>query len=387
MKTSCRQTSTLLRTPLGDLTPAFRAHMQDCDVCQSTYTELLSISKSASDLPTPKWSPARKQSVRDALLASAHATPSPPSRPWRVWVAAAVVLLGLGAMFLTTRHEEPVATAQAVMRGTVHPSPGARYTRIGSSPDEIVRLYQGHITVEVQKLQRGERFRVITGDGEVEVRGTAFEVTANEDRMTAVRVLHGRVEVRTAAQDVVVLGASQRWESPNEPPTKTPVQVVPTVVEQPPAVIEEPARVHPKTNPRPKPNNPAPTTPSEAELRYQEGWAAMRESEFSRAASAFEAVIADPTSALVQDASYWRAVALGRAGRKSEASKALGSFIQTFPDSPKVAEAQAMLGWIHLENHDSAAARKAFEAAASSNVDAAKKSATRGLENLNATAP
>src|SRR5207302_1565888 len=80
----------------------------------------------------------------------------------------------------------------ASAHGTILAQPGAEFIRLGQPPDEIVRLSQGTLTVEVSPLGAGERFRVITSDAEVEVRGTAFDVVAAADRLTAVRVHHGR---------------------------------------------------------------------------------------------------------------------------------------------------------------------------------------------------
>jgi ferric-dicitrate binding protein FerR (iron transport regulator) len=63
-------------------------------------------------------------------------------------------------------------------------------------PDEIVRLFGGTLTVRVDPLRSNERFRIVTGDALVEVKGAVFDVTATEDRLTSVRVISGIVEVR-----------------------------------------------------------------------------------------------------------------------------------------------------------------------------------------------
>lgn len=115
---------------------------------------------------------------------------------------------------------------------------GARFVLVGAAPDEIVRLLDGALTVEVDPLGPRERFRVVTGDGEVEVRGTAFEVRAEQDQLRAVRVLHGRVVVRGAPlEGEVELGPGQRWLAPPTAPpfglpTEAPAEAVP--LERPP---------------------------------------------------------------------------------------------------------------------------------------------------------
>ena len=83
-----------------------------------------------------------------------------------------------------------------------------------TSPDEIVTLYEGVIDVEVTPLQAGERFRVVTADTEVEVRGTAFEVTARFGHVIGVSVRHGLVEVRPIGGAIAMVGAGQSWTAP-----------------------------------------------------------------------------------------------------------------------------------------------------------------------------
>ena len=77
---------------------------------------------------------------------------------------------------------------------------GARFLRAGARPDEIVRLADGTLSIQLDALAPGERFRVITGDAEVELTGGALDVTAEHDRLVAVRVMTGRVEIRAAGQ-------------------------------------------------------------------------------------------------------------------------------------------------------------------------------------------
>ncbi|MCA9551747.1 MAG: tetratricopeptide repeat protein, partial [Myxococcales bacterium] len=329
--------------------------------------------------------------------------PSPRAR-WgsRAWGAsalgvAAVLLLGLALRQLTQAPE--VARAPAY-RGALRPEAGARFVRLGAAPDEVVRLFQGTVHFEVAHLGDGERFRVITHDGEVEVRGTVFEVTASEDRLESVRVTRGRVVVRHEAQDAVELEAGERWSKPR-------VELVPPGPDLAPAPAEPVAEPpHSRSSPRIRRTHTrsssastevveaatsSPTVahgrpaPSRAELWYQEGWSALRAGDYARAVSAFEAVSATPGSPFEVDAAYWRAVSLGRAGRSAEASEALSEYLARYPESARAAEGQAMLGWLLLERGQLSAARVAFEAALGSGVPRAEQSARRGLSALGAS--
>jgi hypothetical protein len=95
--------------------------------------------------------------------------------------------------------------------GTITAPASAHFTRVRAAPDELVVLESGTIHVEVSRLGQGERFRVRAGDGEVEVRGTAFDVTVDGGHMERVEVEHGRVEVRRAGAAGAVLGAGEHW--------------------------------------------------------------------------------------------------------------------------------------------------------------------------------
>ena len=63
-------------------------------------------------------------------------------------------------------------------RASIRAIGNARFVRAQPPPDEIVRLDDGRIELDVIPLAAGERFRVVTDNGEVEVRGTSFEVLA-----------------------------------------------------------------------------------------------------------------------------------------------------------------------------------------------------------------
>ena len=98
-----------------------------------------------------------------------------------------------------------------VSLGEVRPVGAARFERVGRAPDEIVRLVEGRIDIEVAHLQPAQRFRVVTSDAVVEVRGTAFDVQASDARLQTVTVERGRVEVRTAKNPPMVLGQGSHW--------------------------------------------------------------------------------------------------------------------------------------------------------------------------------
>jgi TolA-binding protein len=275
--------------------------------------------------------------------------------------------------------QAPERPALAPYRGTITAGPGARFQRLGGQPDEVVRLHEGIITCEVAPLRAGERFRVLVGDGEIEVHGTTFTLEAGADRLVAVSVREGLVELRPREAPPVHLGASARWQAP-----------VPTAAPRPPARPPEPPRAstRPPEPPRARrharaasgPAAPAPPRPSIAEQTFADAWAALREGQLERAAAAFARVSdAEPGSPLAEDAAFWRAVALQRARHAPEARRALEAFLAGHPLSDRAGEASVMLGWLLLDAGEPAAAAGRFRAALGDRLEPVRRSAEAGL--------
>jgi TolA-binding protein len=120
--------------------------------------------------------------------------------------------------------------------------------------------------------------------------------------------------------------------------------------------------------------------PSPAAAAFGEGWTAVRAGRFVDAAEAFgrAAALAGPEP-LAEDAAFWRAVALGRAGWSAAAGQALLGFLERHPRSPRAGEAAVMLGWILLEAGDVAGAAARFRAAVDDPVPAVRNGAREGL--------
>lgn len=124
------------------------------------------------------------------------------------------------------------------------------------------------------------------------------------------------------------------------------------------------------------------------EEAYNQGWEALRANNFARAVSGFSRVILlAPDSALVEDASFWRAVAFARGDRRADARAAFQDFVDRFPGSTRAGEASAMLGWILIDAGDYQEAARRFHAAAGDARAEVRQSAHAGLAALAATKP
>ncbi|HLW45161.1 MAG TPA: FecR family protein [Acidimicrobiales bacterium] len=200
---------------------------------------LRDLARSDGSLVWSESDAARASRVRARILETVATSAGAPARrsfrqvrpAWSILAfsaaAAAVAVIGLH------RGKDvrvPLPSGE-VSLGEVRPVGAAQFERVGKAPDEIVRLVEGRIHVEVAHLEPAQRFRVVTSDAVVEVRGTAFDVQASGARLQNVAVERGRVEVRTATTPPTVLGQGSHWavgEStvtvpPGPAPTPAPV--------------------------------------------------------------------------------------------------------------------------------------------------------------------
>ncbi|MDZ4696844.1 MAG: FecR domain-containing protein [Deltaproteobacteria bacterium] len=402
--------------------PELEAHLKKCPKCAAEFAALGYPGEIAREMPSVALSHTSRQRLRAKVL-SGESVPVPRRRnPTFIRVGftlaaasavCAAVMLWPSATpvvapsVLSTAQVSPplraplVPTGKAsVERGRLHAHPGAAFVRVNDQPDEIVRLNEGKLTVEVKPLQAGERFRVVVGDGEVEVHGTAFDVEASDDRLMSVRVLHGVVEVRFDAKEPVLLKAGDRWArpAPMSAPRILPKTRVALALPRPSESVGAPA-VHHEAAPPPlkdpvavptpfaPPVPAAPTAtrvtpgPSPAELAFQEGWLALKSASPDRAAASFGRAAQNARgTALEEDARFWYGVSLARSGQVDAAGKALGDFIDTFPHSVRRGEASAVLGWLQLKAGKLAAAERLFGTANRDTVVRVRQSGQKGLD-------
>lgn len=362
---------------------ALSAHISSCERCSALLeaeSSLINLFKAA-----PYEEPPAEQvsQVRASLLQQASQMAPASQLSWGRLALAAIVLLAVGAFLAVSwnkvapgiisnpKNNGDAPTQEKTIAqhlGTVGASPEARFTYQGNKQDEIVRLQEGTISVEVKHLSPGERFRVVTGDAEVEVRGTSFEVTAKDDKLVQVVVHSGKVEVRPQGKLVQTLFPSESWDvkTAKLSPATTLAASTPT---------EDPKKNDPKES-----NTP---TKSPAEELFSEGYASLSDKDFEKAAAQFsQAFTLDPKSAIAEDARYFYAVALLSAGKREEAKKALITFTARYPNSPRHGEASASLGLMYLEEGALDDAQIRFESALDNQSAEVRKTAQDGLAEI-----
>ena len=96
------------------------------------------------------------------------------------------------------------------------------------------------------------------------------------------------------------------------------------------------------------------------------------------AAAAF-ARAADAGGELAEDASFWRAVALRRAGHTDAALAAFVAFLERYARSARAGEAAVAAGWLELDAGRTDAAAAHFRAAVDDPAPRVRASAADGL--------
>jgi TolA-binding protein len=335
----------------------------------------------------------RREEVRASILAAAESGQAGPTCTRTAhlrWPALGVAAAVVAIWIVHGQMHDGGPRSHAV----VHASAGAAFVMSAAPPDETLRLRSGTVDIQVDPLDPGQRFRVVVGDAEIEVRGTAFTVSATDDRLADVSVAHGRVEVRPRGSAPATLGPGQGWRARS-------AAARPIARQSPP---ESPATVQaPTTAPAPSPHrlerrraravavaDPAVGTesggwsgPTRQEALYDDAWDAMRAGDFAKAAARFAGVVdAAPRGMLADEGAFWRAVSTARAGRPAPAIELFRQMLDSYPASARRGEAAAMLGWLLIDAGRGDEARAQFLAAGRDSSERVRASARRGLEAI-----
>jgi len=364
--------------------PEIEKHVAACAACAAELATLRELAAEAQDLPAP---PGMSDESRAAIAARLLAAPPEPQRRETAPARGAIVVTAVAATVavviavvivpIVRRGAAPEEQARAApapastphtSRASIRAIGDARFLRAQPPPDEIVRLDDGRIELDVIPLAPGERFRVVTDHGEVEVRGTIFEVLASNRSLRSVSVSRGRVEVRSGS-GLSVLDAGDRWEQ--APPAPGPAT----------GAAEAPPARHVSV-PKPRANQRA--SAAESAL-FDRAWSSLRAGNAGDAAATFADLERRARGrAIEEDALYWRAVSVARTKDSASAGLLFREFLRRFPASSRRGEAAVALGWILLDAENVSEARRAFEQALADPAAGVRDSAAEGVRR---TAP
>ena len=223
-------------------------HVMRCERCSAEYRALQALVQDAkAAAPVPEALSREARAEIGARLRTLASVPDPErARPGRarrftvLWLALVTPAIA-AAILWTGRRADHAVIARGDLeapigdsRATIRAIGPARFSRAQFQPDEIVRLDDGEIELEIAPLHAGERFRVVAADGEVEVRGTRFKVSVIDHHLTAVHVWRGKVEVRSSDGAQAILVPGDDWVR-----AEPPVASAPEIVAPPPPPVAD----------------------------------------------------------------------------------------------------------------------------------------------------
>ena len=342
----------------------FRRHVRGCADCRTRIEEDEALRQLARSLPdcSPGELPLRRLKAR--LLRDAALGAPAPAFDRRPMAVAAILAVGLGlsAWLLVAARTPPRAMSSPLgpamaersapeaiappeaLAGTVLASPSARWSQTRGQGIERVRLDEGAIRVHVRHQSSGERFLVLVPDGEIEVRGTTFDVTVEHGGTARVHVDEGVVELRVGDRPAVRLRANETWIAPPLAPSATrnpspPPRAAMTAL--PPAA-------------------PPPKDPVDEDGDYAGAVERLRKGDYDGAATAFHTLAEASSSPWADDSSFLEAVALSRAGRTDAAALVAERHLASFPGSFHRKDASILVARAASQRGDCAKARTAL---------------------------
>jgi TolA-binding protein len=411
-RSPCPDPISLTRAVSEGADEALLDHVLRCPNCAPSWREQHALRTLGAQLPFMPPAPGRRLQLRAGLMAAVagHKTGRRFPPAWLVTggaIAGGLAVAAAALLWISTRITDPVTTVAPVAaqpsRATIEAESGARFAQISGPPHEVYRLYEGTVRFTVEHAARaGETFKVVSGVGEVEVRGTIFETTATADRLVKVRVERGKVVVRrnkalaaTATDDTAVdptsaaaaadardpeaaemaLEAGRDWQRPLPPDADASLPEAP-----PPASSSSPDH---RTSRRALAARTSSGRAADPVTRaFAEGLALARKDP-ARAAAAFERVgQLSPDGNLAEDAAYRRASVLLLAGESNQAYQALKAFLDRFPRSAWAGEASVQLGWLLLDRGEPQGATFRFRAGMGDPSPRVRKSAQAGLDSV-----
>ncbi len=343
----------------GRLSPAdvdaFARHRKACALCTERFAADERGGRLAQALPTGESAvddlAARR--LRGRILGAAAAPAPSAMRRRTAAIVALAVCLALAWVAATALRRSPTAPAPVAvtpapssavalltMASDVVASDDARWARHTEGTLERVRIDAGVVALHVRHLTQEERFFVDLPDGEIEVRGTRFEVTVEGGATERVRVTEGVIAFRPVGAPEQVLRAGDTWARPR-------------------------ADASARRGPHAVRDVAPPTSGAPVADEYAEGIALYRAHRDADAAARFRHfALTQPARPEAEDALFLEALALNRVGETDEAARAALVFTSLFPRSIHTHDAAVLAAKGLARDHQCERARAVLEVVA-----------------------
>lgn len=144
-----------------------------------------------------------------------------------------------------------------------------------------------------------------------------------------------------------------------------------------------------EAKPKPRPDEPvarpAPVRPrlprQDVEAAFLRAWQLHKRGQFEAAAELFLLVMdSGDEHDIVEDALYWRVIALESAGRRASAIEASELYLSRYPHASRREAVELRLAWLELARGRLVAARALFQKLTQSDKRTVRTEAEKGLE-------
>jgi ferric-dicitrate binding protein FerR (iron transport regulator) len=311
---------------------SFERHCRTCSACAEGLARDERLGALGRALPVDEpgelaLKRLRARVLRDITTGSSSRSPFSSRRVLLVSLLGAALLTVAAIVRLSSivgwgaPMNAPAARSPALLAGAVAPAEGAVWTQTRSGGVERIELEAGTLRVHVRPQSPSERFLVLLPDGEIEVRGTTFDVIAHDGTTRHVGVDEGTVVLRLRGVPELSLGPGARWEAQASSPADPPAAAVVDAASAPPATIPRRAPAGARDG-------------DDGASVYVGAVRSLREGRYDAAAAAFHAfALAYPRATEAEDASFLEALSLARAGRIDAADLAAERHLESFPRS------------------------------------------------------
>jgi hypothetical protein len=194
------------------------AHAAHCDDCGTLVSEVLDLRSLFSETPASTLPDERVAILRFRLAAEAKRLQRERAekagrkalRIHLIWSAAMVTTLAAAIICVFSLRKGRGSAVVQTSVAEVQLLNAAIGHNLQPGPNEVYELVQGQAEFNVRRLVGDQRFRVLVGDDQVEVRGTKFRVVAGQRHLESVQVFEGRVQVSASGRSLM-LDAGQDW--------------------------------------------------------------------------------------------------------------------------------------------------------------------------------
>jgi TolA-binding protein len=362
---------------------SFERHCRTCAACTEALARDDHLRALGKELPIAEPGQLTLKRLRARVLRDATGGAVSASVAWRHFalgsMIALVMIVVLSAVRFTSR--KPAAAQAggpvlppAPLAGSVIPGVGAVWRQSREGGVERVELETGSVQVQVRAQTQGERFLVELPDGEIEVRGTTFEVTALDGSTRHIGVNEGTVVLRLRGSGDLSLGPGAQWAAQTARP---PISRESTAVEG----------TGPAAAPSRRPSREAHEEDTGASV-YSDAIQSFRDGRYDRAAAGFHAfALGHPQAPAAEDASFLEAVSLAQAGRTDAAALAAERHLEGFPRSFRRKEASILVARAASRRGDCDQALKVLAAWTGTSTDAEVQTALRACRDAGPARP